>query len=143
MTPPWTLRAWPPVLWQATSTSKLHFTHLGTRVLTSHDSHQPSTGQTLWGGGRDHGGAGVAWDWIQVMPGIVAMADPMSVITNLRLLGAEGEVLTAWQAARYLNQIVHDLPWQEEVQRVIGNAAPIEAPLGGDSTALREWRATH
>jgi hypothetical protein len=51
--------------------------------------------------------------------GVVAMADPLSVITNLRLLGPEGEVLTAWQAARHLNEIVHSLAWQYEVQRAL------------------------
>lgn len=73
----------------------------------------------MWGGLSIDGEAGVAWDWVQIMPGIVAMADPMSVVTNLKLLGPEGEVLTAWEAARHLNEIVHALPWQDEVQRVL------------------------
>ena len=119
MTPPWTLRAWPPVLWQADGAKKLQLFHLGTRVLSPGDGGNPSIGQTMWGGASTDGEAGVAWDWVQVMPGIVAMADPMSVVTNLRLLGPEGEVLTAWEAARHLNQIVHALPWQDEVQRAL------------------------
>ncbi len=40
-------------------------------------------------------------------------------MTNLRLVGQEGEVLTALEAARYLNEIVHALPWQTEVQRAL------------------------
>lgn len=119
MTLPWTLRAWPPVLWQATCTPRLQLFHLGTRVLSAGDERQPSTGQTVWGAMSEDGEAGVAWDWIQIMPGIVAMADPMAVVTNLRLLGPEGEVLTAWEAARHLNEIVHALPWQNEVQRAL------------------------
>jgi hypothetical protein len=47
------------------------------------------------------------------------MADPMSVVTNLRLVGEEGEVLTALECARFLNEIVHALPWQGEVQRAL------------------------
>jgi hypothetical protein len=47
------------------------------------------------------------------------MADPMSVVTNLRLVGEEGEVLTALESARFLNEIVHALPWQTEVQRAL------------------------
>ncbi len=65
------------------------------------------------------GEAGVAWDWVQLSRGVVAMADPMSVISNLRLVGSAGEVLTAWEAALYLNEIVHALPWQDEVQRAL------------------------
>lgn len=119
MTPPWSLRAWPPVLWQATCMTDLQFIHLGTRVLSPGHHDQPSIGQTVWGGFSTDGEAGVAWDWIEIMPGVVAMADPMSVVTNIRLLNREGEVLTAWEAARHLNEIVHALPWQREVDRAL------------------------
>ncbi|MDH4060759.1 MAG: hypothetical protein OEU94_08095, partial [Aquincola sp.] len=50
---------------------------------------------------------------------VVAMADPMCVVTNLRLLGDGGEVLTSWESARHLSRIVYGLPWQKEVQRVV------------------------
>ena len=65
----------------------------------------------------------MAWDWVQIGDGIVAMADPMAVVTNLRLLGPEGEVLTAYEAARHLNEIVHALPWQSEVERALHSAS--------------------
>lgn len=120
---PWSLRAWPPVLWQARRSEGLEFHHLGTRVMLARDGHVGHTGQTLWGGTSADGHAGVAWDWIQIACGVVAMADPMSVITNLRLLGDEGEVLTAFEAARFLNEIVHALPWQTEVARALGEPA--------------------
>lgn len=78
-----------------------------------------TAGQTVWGGRLGECDAGVAWDWVQITRGVVAMADPMAVITNLRLVGDEGEVLTAMQAARYLNEIVRVLPWQTEVERAL------------------------
>ena len=78
-----------------------------------------TAGQTIWGGQSEDGEAGVAWDWVQISADVVAMADPMSVITNLRLVGEEGEVLTALESARFLNEIVHALPWQNEVQRAL------------------------
>jgi hypothetical protein len=118
---PWTLRAWPPLLWQANCTSQLHFVHLDTRVLRAEDAGGP-IGQTLWIGPAADGEAGVAWDWVLVERGIVAMADPMSVITNLRLIGPAGEVLTAFEAALHLNRLVHDLPWQHEVCRLLAEA---------------------
>jgi hypothetical protein len=108
-------------LWQASSAADLHFVHLGTRVLRC-DKTQPSSGQTIWVGPLPDGDAGMAWDWVQIARGVVAMADPMSVITNLRLIGPGGEVLTAFEAARYLNSLVHELPWQDEVCRLLGNA---------------------
>lgn len=61
----------------------------------------------------------MAWDWVQIARGVVAIADPMSVITNVRLIGESGEVLTAHQASRFLNELVRSLPWQLEVHRAI------------------------
>lgn len=116
---PWSLRAWPPLLWQAGRAGGLQFHHLGTRVTFISERAFGMTGQTMWGGRSADGEAGVAWDWIQISQGVVAMADPMSVITNLRLVGQEGEVLTALEAARFLNEIVHQLPWQHEVARAL------------------------
>jgi len=121
MTPttPWSIRAWPPVLWQAGRESQLRFQHLSTRVTPPGDRSSHTAGQTLWGGLSEEGEAGVAWDWVQIAGDVVAMADPMSVVTNLRLVGHEGEVLTALESARFLNEIVHALPWQTEVQRAL------------------------
>ena len=115
---PWTLLAWPPLLWQAACTSQLHFVHVGTRVLGADQGHGP-IGQTLWIGPLPDGHAGVAWDWVEIGHGIVALADPMSFVTNLRLLGTGGQVLTAEEAALHLNLLVHGLPWQHEVQRAL------------------------
>jgi hypothetical protein len=118
-TTPWSLRAWPPILWQAGRESQLRFHHLSTRVTLPGDGSCRTAGQTIWGGRSDDGEAGVAWDWVQISGDVVAMADPMSVVTNLRLIGEEGEVLTALESARFLNEIVHALPWQCEVQRAL------------------------
>jgi hypothetical protein len=81
--------------------------------------HSRVAGQTIWAGTIDGTEAGMAWDWIEIGHGIVAMADPLSVVSNVRFLGDEGEVLTALQAAPYLNGLVHQLPWQQEVERAL------------------------
>jgi hypothetical protein len=118
MTPSWTLRAWPPVLWQAESTPQLRLFHLGTCVLS--EDEEKTAGQTIWGTTETDVDAGVAWDWITTKPsGVVAMADPMTVVTNLQLLGRCGEVLTALEAVIYLTGMVHSVPWQHEVQRAM------------------------
>lgn len=79
----------------------------------------PPSGQTVWAASAAEGEAGMAWDWIQIARGVVAIADPMSLVTNVRLIGDEGEVLTAQQSALYLNELVRALPWQAEVQRAL------------------------
>jgi hypothetical protein len=150
MSPAWTLRAWPPVLWQADRHVPLHFVHRDTRVSTPGDTAaSPGTtgaaGQTVWVGPLGDGEqAGVAWDWVQLSPGVLAIADPMAVVTNLRLLGPDGEVLTAWQAARHLNAMVHGLPWQGEVERVLAHADGERGrmPQPQRSAAVRSCRAT-
>lgn len=76
-------------------------------------------GQTLWLGEDDQGKAGVAWDWISLPAGVVAMVDPMSLVTNLQFLSADGEVLAPLESVRQLNEIVHTLPWQTEVKRAL------------------------
>ncbi len=79
----------------------------------------PAAGQTIWAAHAADGEAGLAWDWVQIGRGVVAIADPMSVISNVRLIGEQGEVLTATEAARFLNELVRTLPWQQEVQRAL------------------------
>lgn len=127
----WALRAWPPLLWQPERLAELpgHFRHLSTRVTLPGDHLTRPSGQTLWAGNTLDREAGVAWDWVQISQGVVALADPMSVVTNLRLVGAEGAVLTAAQAVRYLNEIVHALPWQDEVQRALQEGQLAHTPL--------------
>ncbi|HJV61405.1 MAG TPA: hypothetical protein VJ743_10705 [Albitalea sp.] len=123
MTPAWIVCAWPPLLWQVECAPELHFVHLGTRVLSTGDAEHPCSGQTVWGNpSRDHA-AGVAWDWVEVQEGVVAMADPLALVTNLQFTDARGAVLPTMQAALHLNEIVHTLPWQSEVQRALHRAA--------------------
>ncbi|HJW12216.1 MAG TPA: hypothetical protein VJ598_10540 [Albitalea sp.] len=91
--------------------------------MTAGDADQPCSGQTVWGNASPEQAAGVAWDWIEVHQGVVAMADPLALVTNLQLLDAHGDVLPSTQAALHLNEIVHTLPWQNEVQRALHRAA--------------------
>ena len=121
--PPWALCAWPPVLWQLGDNPRLQLHHVGTHVTHSGDTINRLAGQTVWAAESDDGQAGLAWDWIQLSRGIVAMADPLAVVTNLRLLSPEGEVLTSSESARHLNELVHGLPWQSEVERAVGRAS--------------------
>jgi hypothetical protein len=115
----WSVRAWTPLLWQAEGAARLQFDHVGTQIFPASGDDAPVCGQTVWRTDAPDGEAGVAWDWIMLSPEVVAMADPMSVVTNLRLLGEQGEVLTSWEAARHLSRIVYGLPWQGEVQRAV------------------------
>lgn len=115
----WSVRAWPPLLRQAEGASPLQFDHLSTHIFPASDDKGPVSGQTVWRGSATDGEVGVAWDWVMVSHDVIAMADPMCVVSNLRLLGAQGEVLTTWESARHLSKIVYGLPWQGEVTRAL------------------------
>lgn len=115
--PAWAIFAWPTVLWQAPPALRPHFLHLGTRVTFGGDALH--CGQTIWGDPDGEQAAGLAWDWVELARGVVAMADPMSVVTNVRLLRPGGEVMSPMEAAPHLNDLVHALPWQSEVQRAL------------------------
>jgi hypothetical protein len=115
----WSVRAWTPLLWQAKGAAHLRFDHLNTQIFHSGSEDTPVSGQTVWRTDAPDGEVGVAWDWVMLSDEVIAMADPMCVVTNLRLLGERGEVLTSWEAARHLSKIVYGLPWQGVVQREV------------------------
>ena len=115
----WSLRAWPRLLWQAGAHPHARFRHVDTCIVLASESLGPPAGQTVWAASVADCQAGMAWDWVQVTQGVVAIADPMSLVTNVRLIGEEGEVLTAQQSARFLNELVRTLPWQQEVHRAL------------------------
>jgi len=77
-------------------------------------------GHTVWGQLGEDTEVGLAWDWVEVTAGVVAMADPMALVTNVKLLDREGEVIAPAVAALHFNQFVHRLPWQRQVQRTLG-----------------------
>lgn len=136
MTPAWTVSAWPTALWPPGSDLPLHFVHLGTHVANRLGTEWPRMGQTVWGGRAGEAAAGVSWDWIEIAEGIVAIADPMMMSTNLRLLGTEGEILTSHEAAPHLNRLVRSLPWQAEVWQAL-QTEPRTAPQRPDERAAR------
>ena len=98
---------------------ELHLTHLGTQVLNFGDEACRCRGQTLWGDARESQSAGVAWDWVELQEGVVAMADPLGLSSNLKFLDEQGQALTQIEIALRLHQLVHHLPWQSEVQRAL------------------------
>ena len=119
MTAAWHVVSWPPLLWQAVSAQQLRLVHLGTEVLRRDDGAAPCSGHTVWGTQAADSPAGMAWDWISIPEGVVALADPLALVTNLWLLDGDGQVLSPLQAAPHLNVLVRTLPWQDEVRRAL------------------------
>ena len=113
--------SWPTVFWRTSSKRCPAFRHLATRVTVARDRHSACSGHTIWRVRSDDGDAGLAWDWIEIANGVVAMVDPMQVSTNLQLVNAKGKLLSASEAALHYNQYVHRLRWQEKIRRLLQN----------------------
>jgi hypothetical protein len=127
-------------LWQVGKRIPSRLRHLGTQITRSGTAPGTTLGQTLWAWHGQDGDLGMAWDWVQLTPGLVAMADPMAVVSNLRLIDDGGDLLTALASARHFNAIVHTLPWQGEVERLLNTCA--SAPPGSGATrAARPGRS--
>ncbi|MGE5115016.1 MAG: DUF4902 domain-containing protein [Betaproteobacteria bacterium] len=125
MTAAWHVASWPPLLWQARAAAELRLVHLATQVLRRDDDDDDDarcSGHTVWATRASGGPAGMAWDWVRMPQGAVALADPLALLTNLWLLDGSGQVLSPLQAAPHLNGVVHRLPWQDEVQRALDGA---------------------
>lgn len=121
--PAWSVYAWPALVCRAEAAPAWQLTHLGTCIFSPGDAQQPCCGQTLWGSDLEFGAAALAWDWVGLCPGVVALADPLGLITNVHLVDDAGEPLPTLQAAMHLNQMVRALPWQTEVQRALQSHA--------------------
>jgi hypothetical protein len=75
-------------------------------------------GATVWVSTIPRLRVAVAWEWVEVSEGVLVLADPNNVISNIRLVrtmvGMEG-IGTATQRMVLLNAIVRGLPWQSEI----------------------------
>ena len=72
-------------------------------------------GQLLWGFETDDSMLGIAWDWREVMPDVVAIADPMSIVSNACFVDEEGIAVDDAVRMLCLNSAVYQLPWQTTV----------------------------
>ena len=120
MTPttPWSIRAWPPVLWQAGRESQLRFHHLSTRVTLP--------GDRMSRGRPDHLGRAVRRRRSRRRLGLGADrrrrgGDGRPDVGRHQPASGRRRGRSADRAgvARFLNEIVHALPWQSEVQRAL------------------------
>ena len=79
---------------------------------------QRSQGQALWAGEICGHPVGLAWDWAEVTDSVVAMVDPMRVLTNVVLTDDHERILDDGMCVLLLNKAIYGLPWQDEVLHV-------------------------
>jgi Domain of unknown function (DUF4902) len=66
--------------------------------------------------------AWLSWDWLALDSGVIALANPIDVRSNAILLDGDDQLLPLHASAAILASIVHDLPWREEVERLVRTA---------------------
>ena len=93
--------------------------HVATRLSSQRVDHGPKYGSTVWRSLVDGASAHMAWNWMEVGRGSIAMVDPLQFTTNVRVLGRDGDILPSTQAALHYIRFTQRLAWQDEVLRII------------------------
>lgn len=57
----------------------------------------------------------IRFEWAEIRLGVLALANPMGIVSNVRLATDEGDLLSPSQVLLELNGTVHDLAWQPVV----------------------------
>ena len=127
----WSISAWPSKLWHSTQIQPA-FTHLDTQISPVGDGiFGGCSGQTSWVASLDGGQAAVAWDWVLLRPGVLAIGDPMTILTNIVFMGDDGVEMAPECVPARLNTLVHHLPWQAHVRRSLRESVqPSELRVG-------------
>jgi hypothetical protein len=99
-------------------------------------------GQVLFGLQSSKEMIGVAWDWVAIGGRILALSDPMSIVSNVYFVAANGDTLQESARLVQLNNVINRLAWQRPVRRKLPCREP-SANLGllprsaGDGPGVR------
>lgn len=117
ITHPWLIASWPTVHY-AVSQRELMIRRLHCVSATLHHagSGQGRSGQVMWACQTPLGDAALAWDWFDLRPQVVALADPMHVLSNVCFVDEHGVELTTKANLLELNNLVASLRWQDQVE---------------------------
>ena len=115
--PAWQVVTWAPWFGTLPDFRRLarRMKHLGTSLHVSGANKALREGQMLWGVQAEHGMVGIAWDWGDAGVRLPALADPMNLLSNMRILDNEGELIAASQRIVHLNEALHKFGWQRAV----------------------------
>jgi hypothetical protein len=113
ITHPWQIASWPTVRCPSSQRGRM-ISRL--QCLSAHVSEmrngRPYRGQVMWACETAQGTAGLAWDWFEVRANVVAMADPMHVLSNVAFVDDLGQDLPEPARLIELNNLVAGLDWQ-------------------------------
>lgn len=70
-------------------------------------------GQAVWGLDTHKETVGLGWDWVEILPHVRALLDPMHIVSNLLFVDRAGHCISPEQRVLHLNNILFQLQWQE------------------------------
>ena len=117
-----TIPAWQLITWKPVLTTLADFRSALARMrplgLPGGGQRPPQgglSGQAFWAAEHRGQPVGLAWDWAEVRQDVVALSDPMNVLSNITLVDSMGEHLDAATRLLHLNSAIHMLEWQSHV----------------------------
>jgi hypothetical protein len=116
--PAWQLISWKPVL---ATVPEFRRAVVEMRPFAESDGEAAPNrrqGQALWAARHQGQLLGLAWDWAEVCDHVVALRDPMGVLSNVSLVDEQGELLDEGARIVCLNSAIHELDWQCHVRGV-------------------------
>jgi hypothetical protein len=136
----WMVKAWPMVEWYLPDVTAPGpaLCHVQTQVRPGSDRPGRRFGDTVWIGVVQGRSVGLAWDWVELQPGVVMLADPNSIISNLRFLTAQRTYQEPVVGLISLNRLVHELPWQSVVLAVLQAQSQDATPVAPRPAAAAE-----
>lgn len=125
--PFWHVLSWEQVEVPASQFSKAvrHMKCLGVSVRDATPKHR--RGEVLWGSDVAGHGIGIAWEWGEAVEGVVAMVDPLTILTNVKLVTDDGVTVSADELLLRLNGAVNSLRWQAAAVRRAKEASSAHA----------------
>ena len=120
LVPAWKVATWKPVVTTRHEFDEnvAQFSHLGTAVHADAMENGLMYGQVVWGATMPDGMVGLAWDWMEVKEAVVAIADPMMIVSNLRLVDDAGESVSESERIVCMNNAIHALGWQSQLRHL-------------------------
>lgn len=116
---PWQISTWTPI---CISPSVVDEAAARYRLLAVEADADPAggllRGHVVYGAAADSGCAAVAWEWAEMKPRVIAMSDPMTIISNIQLQQDQGDVDDDARLL-FLHGLIGRVDWQAEVRDVL------------------------
>ncbi len=135
----WMIMAWAkqPVR-RAEPGAMPRLTHVSTTVHEHTLDEALRCGETCWVanmGGQQ--ALGLAWEWVEVMPGVVAIRDPNTIVSNALWQDVDGDAQDELSAIVTANLLVHSAPWQQRVAALLQRAGTVVPQHAAAASARR------